>query len=46
MVKVITILSVEQLTPQKVKWKLRRKEADIEKKRKVAIKNEMTKFLP
>ena len=37
---------MKQLIPQKVKWKLRRKGADLDKKGKAAIKNEMTKFLP
>ena len=36
MVKVIMILSMKQLTPRKVKWKLRRKGADLDKKKKVA----------
>ena len=47
MVKVTTILSMKQLTPQQVKWKLRRKGVDLDKKGKVAIKNgKMTKCLP
>ena len=47
MVKVITILSMKQLTPRKVKLKLRKKGADLDKRGKVAKKNEKrTKFLP
>ena len=47
MVKVITILSRKQLTPWKVKWKLSRKGADLDKKGNVAIKNgKVMKFLP
>ena len=47
MVKVITILSKKQLTPRKVKRKLRRKGPDLDKRGKVAKKNEkMTKILP
>ena len=38
---------MKQVTPQKVKWKLRRKVANIDKKGKVALKNgKITKFLP
>ena len=45
MLKVITILSIKQLTPRKVKWKLRKRGVDLAKKGKVAIKNgTMTKF--
>ena len=45
--KVVTILSMKQLTPQKVKWKLRKKGADLYRNGKVAVKNrKTTKFLP
>ena len=47
MVKVITILSIKQLTPEKVKWKLKRKGVDLDKRGGVATKNrKMTKFFP
>ena len=39
------LVDEKQPTPRKVKWKLRRKGADLDKKGKVAIKNEkMTNF--